>query len=62
MKVEVGSLVKEKEGARSEGLVLESRDVTFLRNGTEMYRTDLLILWPDGTKKLYKSTFLEPIV
>ena len=53
--VKIGRLVREKEGSRSGGLVLESRLIN-----TE--RVDVLILWPDGSRMLYKSTFLEPIV
>jgi hypothetical protein len=54
MKIKIGSLVREKEGPRTNGLVVESKRV-------DKKRTDLTIFWPDGTKIAYKSTFLEPI-
>ena len=55
VKIKLGSLVREKEGARLNGLVVESRRIN-------NKHTDLTIFWPDGSKIAYKSTFLELVV
>jgi len=52
--MKVGTLVKEKEGRRFGGLVIESKKI-------DDKRTDVKIQWSDGTRGTYKSTFLEII-
>jgi len=54
VKIKLGSLVREKEGPRTNGIVVEFKRVN-------KKRTDLTIFWQDGSKIVYKSTFLEPI-
>ena len=56
--MEVGTLVKEKEGALIGGVIVESRTSPW--KGKEI--TFVEVLWPDGEKTLYKSTFLEKIL
>jgi len=53
--IKVGILVKEKEGRRFGGLIIETKQI-------DEKRTDVLVLWTDGTRLAYKSTFLIPIV
>ena len=52
--VKVGVLVKEKEGRRFGGLVVESEKVN-------EKRTDVLVQWANGDALTYKTTFLEVI-
>jgi hypothetical protein len=56
--MEVGILVKEKEGARSGGVIVESRSSPW--KGKEIIFVE--VVWPDGEKNVYKSTFLEKIL
>ena len=53
--MKVGTLVREKEGPRFGGLVVESKKINDVR-------TDVKIQWADGTRSIYKSTFLEEII
>lgn len=55
MMMKVGTLVKEKEGPRFGGLVVESKKINDKR-------TDVKIQWADGSLNQYKSTFLEEII
>ena len=49
MMMEVGTLVKEKEGPRFGGLVVESKKINDKR-------TDVKIQWADGSLNQYKNT------
>ena len=56
--MKVGTLVKEKEGARLGGVIVDSKTAPW--RDTEI--TLVEVLWPDGEKTIYKSTFLEKIL
>jgi hypothetical protein len=58
MMMEVGTLVKEKEGPRFGGLVIESKK----EEGRRGPYYNVKIQWSDGRLSQYKSTFLEEIV
>jgi len=53
MNLSIGTLVKEKEGRRFGGLIVE----------TEQFkeRQYVVVQWSDGTRLKYKSTFLNII-
>jgi|6_EtaG_2_1085325.scaffolds.fasta_scaffold38289_2 hypothetical protein len=56
--MEVGTLVKEKEGAQTGGVIVESRTSPW--KGKEIIFVE--VIWPNGEKNVYKSTFLEKIL
>ena len=56
--MKVGTLVKQKEGALIGGVIVESRSSPW--KGKEIIFVE--VLWPNGEKNLYKSTFLEKIL
>jgi len=58
MKVKVGTLVKEKEGRRFGGVIVEvtPSDVAPL-DAADFVR----VQWADGVNTVYKKTFLEEI-
>ena len=56
--MKVGTLVKEKEGARLGGVIIDSKTAPW--KGKEV--TLVEVLWPNGEKNIYKSTFLEKIL
>ena len=49
----VGTLVKEKEGTKTCGIIIEITECVAHQR--------VKVLWPDGRKKIYKSTFLEKV-
>lgn len=60
-KLEIGDVVQEKEGIRRNGLVLELK-MKYLVRGKDkkpLPYESVHILWPDGKKMSYKTTFLE---
>jgi hypothetical protein len=59
--MEVGTLVREKEGARRCGIILGPAYPHRRPDPTGMDRfRHVIVLWPDGTKRSYKTPFLEP--
>ena len=59
--MKVGSLVKEKEGARSYGVVLEVIQEQYTFIGGRLAPPSAMILWPSGEKRTYSVNFLEEI-
>ena len=58
MMIKVGTLVKEKEGPRFGGLVVESKKL----EGHKGPYYKVKIQWSDGSLSQYKSTFLEEVL
>jgi len=60
--MEVGTLVKEKEGARRCGIILGPAYYHKRPSGDRVRRGGkrVIVLWPDGTKRAYRIPFLEP--
>ena len=52
--MKIGTLVREKEGRRFGGLIVESRYI-------HEKRTDVLVQWADGTAQTYNCAYLEEI-
>ncbi len=57
MKVKIGTLVKEKEGRRFGGVVVEVMPIDKPYRVHESVR----VQWADGVNTVYKKTFLEEI-